>query len=148
MNEPSVNAARPAVQCILETALYVKDPAIATAFYQRIFGFEILSSSERLIALNVAGRSVLLLFKVGSTEQAFSTPGGIIPGHCCTGQNHFAFAIAAGDVGRWNDYLKSQGVAIESVVDWGGGPQSLYFRDSDAHLVELITSGFWKLQSA
>jgi catechol 2,3-dioxygenase-like lactoylglutathione lyase family enzyme len=116
----------------------------SAAFYRRVFGFQPLLESDRLIALDVAGRSVLLLFKGGATEQPFTTPGGIIPGHSGTGTTHFAFAIAADDVEPWKRQLEAAGVPLESVVTWPGGAVSLYFRDPDQHLAELITPGFWR----
>jgi hypothetical protein len=39
--------------------------------------------------------------------------------------------------------LESEGVAVESLVTWPGGAKSLYFRDPDSNLAELITRGFW-----
>jgi catechol 2,3-dioxygenase-like lactoylglutathione lyase family enzyme len=53
------------VSGILETALSVADPATSAAFYRRLFGFDTLLDTERLAALNVAGKDVLLLFKKG-----------------------------------------------------------------------------------
>lgn len=55
---------------------------------------------------------------------------------------HFAFWIDAADVEAWQSRLESEGVALESVVTWPGGAKSLYFRDPDGNLVELITPGF------
>jgi catechol 2,3-dioxygenase-like lactoylglutathione lyase family enzyme len=134
----------PQVSGILETAIYVNDVSAATTFYRRIFGFKMLLESDRLIALNVAGRDVLLLFKAGATTGSFATPGGIIPGHTGIGGGHFAFSIAAADLSAWRALLASQNVPIESEVEWDGGAQSIYFRDPDQNVVELITPGFWK----
>jgi catechol 2,3-dioxygenase-like lactoylglutathione lyase family enzyme len=120
---------------ILETALYVADVKRSAAFYRRLFGFPTLLESERLIALDVSGRSVLLLFPEGGTKDPFPVPGGggVIPPHGGTaGGYHFAFSIASEDV------------AVESVVTWPGGAKSVYFRDPDDNLAELITAGFWK----
>jgi hypothetical protein len=36
---------------ILETALYVADPAVTAAFDRRLFGFTTLLESERIVAL-------------------------------------------------------------------------------------------------
>ena len=133
------------VSGILETALYVADPATSAAFYKQMFGFDTLLETGRLVALNVAGRDVLLLFRKGVTEERAALPGGIIPGHGATGRSHLAFSIAAEDLQPWRERLAGEGVALEGSVDWPGGARSLYFRDPDQHLVELITRGFWAI---
>ena len=99
-------------------------------------------------APDVAGKSVLLLFPEGGTNEPFPVPGGggVIPPHAgVSGGNHFAFSIASEDVEAWKGHLESKGVAIESVVSWPGGARSLYFRDPDDYLAELITPGFWSI---
>ena len=130
---------------ILETALYVSDPSAAAAVYRRLFGVDALLESDRLVALDVAGKSVLLLFRRGATGEPFATPGGVIPGHAGSAPTHFAFSVAADDVGPWKDRLEAEGVAVESVVDWPGGARSVYFRDPDGNLAELISPGFWAI---
>ena len=135
----------PSVHGILETALYVKNPQRAADFYRRLFNFPTLLDSDRLIALDVAGRNVLLLFQEGATREPFPTPGGVIPGHAGSGVNHFAFSIALDHLEQWKQRLADEGVAIESVVEWSGDAQSIYFRDPDQNLVELITPGFWRI---
>ena len=133
------------VRGILETAIYVSDVSRAADFYRRLFGFGTLFESERLIALDVAGRNVLLLFAQGATNEPFAVPGGIIPPHSGSGQSHFAFSIASEDVEPWQRHLESAGVAVESVVSWPGGAQSVYFRDPDGNLAELMSPGFWAI---
>lgn len=133
------------VKGILETALHVADPAITAAFYRRLFGFATLLDSERLIALDVAGRNVLLLFRAGATSEPFETGGGIIPGHAGAPPTHFAFSIAAEDVEPWIEKLKAEGAAVESVVTWPRGAKSVYFRDPDGNMAELISPGFWSI---
>jgi catechol 2,3-dioxygenase-like lactoylglutathione lyase family enzyme len=133
------------VSGILETALYVSDVKEAAEFYRRLFGFNMLLESERLIALDVAGRDVLLLFQEGSTREPLYVPGGMIPPHGTSGSDHFAFSISPEDVEAWQDRLLSEGVTVESRVTWPRGAKSVYFRDPDNHLVELMTPGFWRI---
>ena len=56
----------PKLNALLETALYVEDLERSVAFYKTIFEFEPISSSERLCALNVLDRQILLLFLKGA----------------------------------------------------------------------------------
>ena len=98
-----------------------------------------------MIALDVAGRNVLLLFPRGGTAEPFAVPGGVIPPHGGSGQAHFAFSIASEDVEPWQRHLESEGVPVESVVNWPGGAKSIYFRDPDGNLAELISPGFWAI---
>jgi catechol 2,3-dioxygenase-like lactoylglutathione lyase family enzyme len=133
------------VSGILETALYVDDLSRSAAFYRRLFGFETLLENERMVALNVADRNVLLLFLKGASTSPTVLPGGVIPPHDGSGQLHFAFSIAAEDMEPWRERLRSEGVEVESVVTWPRGGTSLYFRDPDDHCVELISPGWWSI---
>jgi catechol 2,3-dioxygenase-like lactoylglutathione lyase family enzyme len=45
----------------------------------------------------------------------------------------------------WQRHLESEGVSVESVVSWPGGAKSIYFRDPDGNLAELISPGFWAI---
>ena len=132
------------VERILETAIYVDDLPRATTFYRSVFGFEALVESERLVAFDVSGTSVLLLFKRAESVKGLATAGGWIPPHDASGPAHFAFAIARDAVESWKSRLLRAGVAIESIVQWERGGTSLYFRDPDNHSVELVTQGTWK----
>ncbi len=133
----------PTVTGIVETAVYSKDLRSSLSFYQGLFGFNVLLESPRLVALDVAGRNVLLLFQSGETQEPLPTAGGLIPGHGDGGSGHFAFGIEKSDVDRWKERLMLLEVQVESEVAWEHGAVSLYFRDPDQNLVELITRGFW-----
>ncbi len=133
------------VQGILETALYVSDLRRAVDFYQKLFGFRALLESDRLIALDVAGRNVLLLFKEGATGEPANTSGGTIPAHPGKSGGHLAFSIASDEIEAWTRRLESEHIAVESLVTWPSGARSIYFRDLDGYLVELITPGFWSV---
>ena len=135
----------PAVTEVIETCLYVDDLERATRFYEDVFEFKRLIGDERFSALSVADRNVLLLFLNGATREAIPTPGGTIPPHDGGGRLHLAFAIPASAEAEWQDRLKERGIPLESVVDWPRGGRSLYFRDPDQHLLELITPGCWSI---
>ncbi|HOK47723.1 MAG TPA: VOC family protein, partial [Bryobacteraceae bacterium] len=124
----------PSVSSILETSLYVEDLERSTDFYQRLFGFKVLTSDDRLTALNVASRQVLLLFQKDKTD-AIPTAGGLIPAHHGKGQLHLAFGIASEEIEPWKEWLKRNEVELESEVTWPRGGVSLYFRDPDGHLI-------------
>jgi catechol 2,3-dioxygenase-like lactoylglutathione lyase family enzyme len=133
----------PPVTGLLETGLYVDDVARSRAFYTRLFGFPVLVEDDRLCALDVAGRGILLLFRKGGTTETVRIPGGAIPGHDGHGTLHYALAIAAADLEPWLRRLEAEEVPVESRVDWPRGGVSIYFRDPDGHLVELASPGVW-----
>ena len=81
---------------------------------------------------------MLLLFKKrGSLE--LSTP------HDGDGNLHVAFAIPASELEGWRGVLKEKKIPIEEETRWERGGRSLYFRDPDHHLVELVTPGCWAI---
>ena len=135
----------PPVGRVLETALYVDPLDRAIEFYERVFGFQKLHADDRFCALNVSGQQVLLLFLKHGTMQPIQIPGGIIPPHDGEGQTHLAFTIAEEDEPKWIDHMKANRVALESRVAWPLGGFSLFFRDPDGHLLELITPGCWAI---
>lgn len=135
----------PEVTGLLESALYVDDLERSYRFYHDLFGFEKLLEDDRLCALNVAGRQVLLLFKKGASDQPNPTPGGVIPAHDGPGRLHVAFSIDADAVEAWEARLARKGVAVEARVRPPQGGMSLYLRDPDGHLLELATPGLWAI---
>ena len=130
---------------VIETGIYVEDVARSAEFYRRIFGFDQLIGDDRFRALSVAGRQVFLIFKRGGTLEPMAMPGGVLPPHDGSGQQHFAFSIPAADLPAWERRLAENGVEIESHVAWPRGGRSVYFRDPDGHLVELVTPGCWAI---
>jgi catechol 2,3-dioxygenase-like lactoylglutathione lyase family enzyme len=130
---------------IVETALSVEDVGRSAEFYERLFGLRRLAGDHRFCAFAVPGNAVLLLFKKGGTPQPIATPGGMIPPHDGSGRMHFAMKISADSVEACERELAANNIAIESRVHWPEGGLSLYFRDPDEHLVELVTPGCWEV---
>ena len=135
----------PKVGRVLETSLYVDRLDRSIDFYERLFGFEKLVADDRFCAFNVSDSQVLLLFVKGGTTAPITIPGGIIPPHDGSGTTHLAFTIDREDEDGWKRALAAQNVAIESRVEWPRGGFSLYFRDPDGHLLELVTPGCWAI---
>ena len=129
----------PSVHGILETSIYVDDLERSLRFYQSIFGFKLIDSSERLCALAVSGRQVLLLFKKGASAKLG------LGAHDGDGTLHLAFAVPVAELATWGAWLEQHDVPIEHRRVWERGGHSLYFRDPDQHLIELATPGVWSI---
>ena len=129
----------PKADGILESSLYVSDVSRSVRFYQETFGFAVISEfGERGCAMHAGPRQVLLLFKKGASR-TFSSP------HDGGGELHLAFAIAAAELAPWESWLQERGIAVEEKRTWEEGGRSLYFRDPDRHLLELVTPGTWSV---
>jgi len=135
----------PRVGRVLETSLYVDDVARSKEFYRRVFGFEKLQGDDRFCALDVSGQQVLLLFRKHGTTEPIFIPGGMIPPHDGEGTTHLAFTIPLESESEWTGHLGAHKIAIESRVEWPRGGFSLYFRDPDGHLIELVSPGCWAI---
>ncbi len=132
-------AVPPKSEGILESSLYVEDVAVSARFYEKIFGFRVISDfGERGCALEAGPRQVLLLFHKGGSL-AIPTP------HDGAGELHLAFAIAAADLANWEAWLAQNAIPVEEKRQWERGGQSLYFRDPDRHLLEIATPGVWRI---
>ncbi len=135
----------PQVSGVLETCLYVDDLERAVCFYEDLFGLRKLEGDDRFCAFSVADRQILLLFHRGASTQPIPISGGTIPPHDGNGHLHLAFSIPASELSAWEKRLAAKGIAIESKIHWPRGGWSVYFRDPDQHLVELVTPGCWPI---
>ncbi len=134
----------PPIDGILESILYVDDLPRAVAFYRDELGLTPMTGDPaRFQTFSVAGRQVLILFKRGGTLQPTAVPGGVIPPHDGSGPHHIGFAVTPAAYEQWRSRLAARGIPIESETTWERGGRSLYFRDPDQHLLELITPGIW-----
>lgn len=135
----------PPIHGVVESILYTDDLARAVAFYRDVLGLKPMKGDgDRFQAFDAGGAGrVLLLFKRGGTLAPTPVTGGVIPPHDGRGPHHIAFAIAADDYETWCVRLRDSAIAVESETHWGRGGRSVYFRDPDGHLLELVTPGIW-----
>jgi len=138
-----MNTSAPALNGVLETCLYVADLDQAIQFYTDVLGLRRMQHDERFCAFDVAGRSVLILFARGKTLEPTPVGNGFIPPHDGSGPAHCAFSITAAVLDAWVARLAAHGVPVESRVTWPRGGHSVFFRDPDGHLLELVTPGTW-----
>jgi catechol 2,3-dioxygenase-like lactoylglutathione lyase family enzyme len=139
---PDIGAAPP-IGGILETAVYVDDLALASAFYERLLGIVPMLKQERLHAFPIAPKEVLLLFPRALSKDDSVTSFGVVPGHATTGPSHFAFRVAEADYEAWRAWLGDLGIPVTGAVNWPQGGRSLYFEDIDGNVLEVATPGLW-----
>ena len=132
----------PNLNGVLETALYFEDLGRAQTFYEGVLGLSQIYADDRLIGYAI-GKTVLLLFARGASKETMRLPSGTIPPHDGAGPAHVAFAISADELPGWEERLHNSNIAIEGRTDWPRGGKSIYFRDTEGHLLELATPGLW-----
>ena len=139
MSTERQNGIHPKTEGILESSLYVTDVTRSARFYEKIFGFHIISDfGERGCAMKAGPHQVLLLFTKGGSRDIQSPHDG-------DGELHLAFAIDAADLAVWEAWLTGNGILVEEKRTWDRGGCSLYFRDPDRHLLEVATPGVWSI---
>jgi len=138
---------KPTVSGIVEAALYVEQVARSMDFYRDLFGFEEELRADAIGVLRVPGRQALILFPRTIAQAPVITPplaiDGVIPPHGGSGRMHVAFSITPESLEPWRQRLAERGVRIEATVRWKRGGTSLFFRDPDEHLIELLSPGLW-----
>ena len=134
----------PRLNGVLETVLYTRDMAAAREFFESVMGLSAHTADHRFTAYALDW-NMLLLFAVGETSETVQLPGdmGTIPPHDGRGRQHIALAIDTDQLEAWASHLAAHDVAIEGRTHWPKGAESLYFRDPDGHLLEVVTPGIW-----
>jgi catechol-2,3-dioxygenase len=98
----------PQSEGLLESSLYVDDVVRSALFYEKIFGFRVISNfGERGCAMQAGTRQVLLLFKKGGSRSLPSPHDG-------DGELHVAFAVPAWELRTWEAWLAENGISVEA----------------------------------
>ncbi len=135
----------PALDRILETALYVDDLDAATAFYGDVLGLRTLTRVDGRHHFYRCGAGVLLLFIAAETQKPAGNADLPVPPHGATGPGHACFAVAGDHLDAWRDRLETAGIAIEADFRWPNGARSLYVRDPAGNSIELAEPKLWGL---
>jgi catechol 2,3-dioxygenase-like lactoylglutathione lyase family enzyme len=131
----------PAIETLVETAIYGEDLDSMEAFYRDVLLLPVQGrEAGRHVFFKAGPGSMLLIFNPTTTRR-----GDILPAHGSTGPGHLALGIRKDALDEWRQWLAAKGVVIEQEVVWPRGGTSLYFRDPAGNLVELLTPGLWGL---
>lgn len=130
------------IEGLIEAAVYVKDLERAEKFYRGVLGLQPLRRNPGRHVFFRVGRSVLLVFSAETTRKDEK-----LPPHGAEGPGHVALGIKTEELEPWRAYLTRHQIEIEKEVTWPSGGRSLYFRDPDGNLIELITPRSWGLPS-
>lgn len=138
----------PQIGQIIETILYSSDPIKLAEWYKRIFSLKPFVEGP-VIGFSLPNNTILLLFDPSKTTNDVRFTGassGLIPNHGIEGTGrgqHISFACE--DVEEWEAWFAEQNVEVEGRMSWERGGKSVYVRDSEGHLVEVMTRGVWEV---
>lgn len=130
---------------ILETALYVDDLDAAEAFYGSVLGLKKIGRAGDRHIFFRCGPGVLLVFNPAETIKPPLADGLQVPPHGTHGPGHMCFRVPKGQLGAWEEKLKTAGIAIESEVLWPSGSRSFYFRDPAGNSLECAEASLWAI---
>jgi catechol 2,3-dioxygenase-like lactoylglutathione lyase family enzyme len=131
----------PKSEGVLESSLYVDSVAVSARFYEKVFGFRVISDfGGRGCAMQAGDRQILLLFKKGGSRSIQSPHDG-------DGELHLAFGIPASELGSWDAACRKRNLSGREAHVGVGWPERLFSRPgppSDRNrytgcLVDLLT---------
>jgi len=137
---------------VFEVQLVTSDLEAATAFYRDTIGLEVsLHDPERGRTHFRTGRGQLILARAaGETHASPDWPGlppplleardrrgPTPPPH---GPVHFAIEVPPGQLVSTGERLRATGLDVRGPFRWPGGQRSIYFKDPEGNVVELIAA--------
>ena len=135
----------PPITGIHETVLYAPDLQPTVEFYRDIFGFPMMTLSDRGASFRGDSTSVLLVFQ---PDLAANDTGGSVPAHGASGPGHTCFSCEPGGLPAWSAHLQRLGIPVEMERDWPTGARSIYFRAPAGNSVEIADGDVWESDRA
>ena len=132
---------------IVETILYTSNVPRLAAWYTDVMGIQPFAEmGPRGAGFSLLNNTILLLFNRTMTTQDIVEERGTIPKHGCElglGQ-HMAFGCdGPAALNEWEAHFKAKGVPIIGKMDWERGGKSVYVKDWEGHVIEVMTRGVW-----
>ena len=135
---------------LFEIQLVTDDHEAMVGFYRDVIGLQVIveSAGRGRVHLRV-GQGQLILARAGAEQVLPEWPGvpprmygadePTIPGPGRHGAIHYAFHVNDGQWAGIRARLEDcEQVACRGPITWGAGFESLYFRDPDGNVAELI----------
>jgi catechol-2,3-dioxygenase len=133
---------------IVETILYTSDASKLAAWYKSVFSLTPFLDTPNFVGFSLPNNTILLLFSRSSTTVDKILPNGTIPKHGCeTGLGqHIAFACdGAEELQEWEKWFEEKEVEILGRMEWERGGRSVYVKDWEGHVIEVMTRGVWEV---
>ena len=117
---------------IRHIALRVRDIRRSVEFYTKIMKMRVEWTPDPDNVYLTSGSDNLALHQAGTDREDSSVPGGNL--------DHFGFVVTKPEeVDEWARILESQGVVLaQSPRTHRDGARSIYFRDPDGNLIQLL----------
>jgi catechol-2,3-dioxygenase len=105
-------------------------------------------STPAVVGFSLPNNTILLLFSRSSITTDRTFESGTIPKHGCeTGLGqHIAFACNdKEELGEWEKHFREKEVEILGTMEWERGGWSVYVKDWEGHVIEVMTRGVWEV---
>lgn len=139
-----MEAGTPAMNGVLEAALYVDDLDAAAGFYGGVLGLEQVIRHDPRHVFFRCGSAVVLLFRAEHSRIAPAAGALPVPPHGADGPGHLCFSVPGPSLDAWAAHLTRAGVGIEADYHWPNGARSIYVRDPAGNSVEFAEPKLWE----